>query len=147
VRPDRPALAAALDLSPHPEGGWYRQTWAAPASCRPPGYPGSRSTATAIYFLLEPGQSSRWHQVRSDELWLWHRGGPLMLLLGGPGDRPAAAPVEVELGPRVENGQQPQALVPGGTWQAARPAGAGEVLVSCIVSPGFDFTDFRMAEG
>ncbi len=148
TRPDlRPALAEALDLLPHPEGGWYRETWVAPVACQPSGYGGTRATATAIYFLLQAGQVSRWHVVRSDELWLWHRGGPLTLLLGGAGDSPAVAPAAVTLGPDVERGHTPQVLVPGGTWQSARPATELEVLVSCVVSPGFDFADFRMAEG
>lgn len=139
----KPATAAALDLMPHPEGGWFRQTWTSEVSFAPPGYGGERASATAIYFLLPPGEESIWHQVRSDELWLWHRGGPLMLLLGGTAERPAETPQAITVGPGIESGQVPQALVPAGTWQAARPAGELEALVSCIVSPGFDFTDFR----
>src|SRR5262245_46514567 len=81
----RPHLAQLLDLEPHPEGGWYRQTWRSAVSLSPPGYEGSRATATAIYFLLNPGEASRWHRVASDELWLWHAGGPLTLTLGGAG--------------------------------------------------------------
>ncbi|WP_199432837.1 cupin domain-containing protein [Qaidamihabitans albus] len=140
----RPPLAEALDLLPHPEGGWYRQTWRTEAAFRPPGYPGERAAATAIYYALEPGEESRWHQVRGDELWLWHRGGPLNLLLGGEGERPSRGPEVVTLGPAAERGERPQALVPGGCWQAARPAGTEAVLVSCVVSPGFDFADFRL---
>jgi predicted cupin superfamily sugar epimerase len=139
---DRPAVAETLDLLPHPEGGWFRQTWASPARFRPAGYPAERAGATGIYFLLPPGEESMWHVVRSDEVWLWHRGGPLTLLLGGAGDEPGSERT-ITLGPDVENGERPQALVPGGTWQAARPAGDEEVLVSCVVSPGFDFADFR----
>jgi predicted cupin superfamily sugar epimerase len=101
-----------------------------------------RRSATGIYFLLSPGEESVWHTVRSDEVWFWHRGGPLALVLGGGGDRPAAGET-ITLGPLVEDGQVPQALVPAGTWQAARPAGQEGVLVSCVVSPGFDFADFR----
>ncbi|MEU6035879.1 cupin domain-containing protein [Actinomadura sp. NPDC047616] len=138
----RPATAEALDLLPHPEGGWFRETWRAAARFTPDGYPGERAAATGIYFLLPPGEESVWHTVRSDELWLWHRGGPLTLLLGGDGDRPGETPEAVALGPDVIGGQRPQALVPAGTWQAARPAGAEEALVSCVVSPGFDFADF-----
>ncbi len=74
-------------------------------------------------------------------MWLWHRGGPLTLVLGGHEGQPAGT---LTLGPLVEEGQVPQALVPAGTWQAARPAGDEAVLVSCVVSPGFDFADFRM---
>lgn len=138
----RPDTAEALDLLPHAEGGWFRQTWATAATCRPPGYTGSRATATAIYYLLNPPERSRWHRVRSDEMWLWHHGGPLRMMLGGDGDAPAA-PDELTLGPDVADGQRPQLLVPGGTWQSARPV-TGETLVSCIVSPGFDVADFEL---
>jgi hypothetical protein len=137
----RPATAGALDLLPHPEGGWYRQTWAAAPTFEPPGYGGARAAATAIYFLLRPGERSCWHLVRSDELWLWHAGGPLTLRLGGTGDRPGE-PEDLALGPDLAAGQAPQRLVPGGHWQAAHPAGPQEVLVSCVVAPGFDFADF-----
>jgi predicted cupin superfamily sugar epimerase len=139
----RPPLAEQLDLQPHPEGGWFRETWRSPVSFRPEGYPGQRSAATAIYFLLHPGERSRWHVVRSDELWSWHRGGPLALRLGGAGDEPAAARTVV-LGGDVDAGEQPQVLVPGGAWQCAAPAGPAPVLVSCVVAPGFDFADFRL---
>lgn len=132
---ERPPIAHALDLLPHPEGGWYRETWKAPAKFTPDGYPGERFSATGIYFLLQPGEESIPHVVRSDEVWLWHRGGPLDLTIGEQ---------SVLLGPMVEDGQIPQALVPGGVWQSARPAGDEAVLVSCVVSPGFDFADFRV---
>lgn len=143
----RPATAEALDLLPHPEGGWYRQTWAAEPSFRPAGYRGPRAAATAIYFLLPPGAQSRWHAVRSGELWLWHAGGPLTLRLGGTGAQPAGRPQAVTLGPELGSDQHPQYLVPAGCWQAAEPAGSAEVLVSCVVAPGFDFADFRVLPG
>jgi len=143
----RPETAAALDLLPHPEGGWYRQTWAAGPELTPAGYPGPRAAATAIYFLLPPGAQSRWHVVRSAEMWLWHSGGPLTLLLGGTGPRPAAQPQALTLGPALGRGQHPQQLVPAGCWQAAWPAAAAEVLVSCVVAPGFDFADFSVLPG
>lgn len=139
----RPRIARLLDLRPHPEGGWFRETWRTSASLTPEGYPGERSSATGIYFLLAPGEESRWHTVRSDELWLWHRGGPLRLVLGGSDAEPGREEV-ITLGDDLELGQVPQALVPAGTWQAARPAGDAEVLVSCVVSPGFDFADFHL---
>ena len=145
-----PALAALLGLAPHPEGGWYARTWTAPASFVPPGYPGARPAATAIQFVLGSGEESAWHRVRSDELWLWQRGAPLSLWLGGDGASPAGNPTEVVLGPRPEDGQDTQVLVPGGVWQRARPRPApsdpdgGAVLVSCVVSPGFDFADFTL---
>ena len=139
----RPHLAEQLDLAPHPEGGWYRETWRADTTVRPTGYDGDRATATAIYFLLQPGERSRWHVVRSAELWLWHAGGPLRLGLGGTGPAPAEA-TEVLLGVDLAAGQRPQVVIPGGTWQSAEPAGDDPVLVSCVVSPGFDFADFRL---
>ncbi len=139
----RGATAEALDLLPHPEGGWYRQTWVAATPVSPPGYGGERPTGTAIYFLLQPGESSRWHRVRSDELYLWHHGGPLALTLGGQARIPAA-PTTMLLGPDLAADQRPQRLIPGGTWQTAVPAGTDEVLISCIVSPGFDFADFSV---
>jgi predicted cupin superfamily sugar epimerase len=139
-----PPLARQLDLQPHPEGGWFRETWRSPVTFSPAGYQGPRSAATAIYFLLHPGEQSRWHVVRSDELWLWHSGGPLTLHLGGAGPEPADGVAPVVVGPDVFAGQQPQALVPGGVWQRAAPAADEAVLVSCVVAPGFDFADFRL---
>lgn len=145
VRADvpRPALAAALDLAPHPEGGWYRETWRSGVSSTPDGYPGARASATAIYFVLGPGEESSWHRVRSAELWLWHAGGSLVLRLAGDAERPGVS-TELRLGGNVAAGQRPQAVVPPGTWQSAGPAGDTEVLVSCVVSPGFDFADFEL---
>ena len=139
----RPPLAEQLDLAPHPEGGWYRETWRSPVSLRPEGYGGQRSAATAIYFLLQPGERARWHVVRSDELWLWHGGGPVALQLGGAGGEPATG-TDIVLGADLAAGQQPQALVPGGVWQCAAPADEAPALVSCVVVPGFDFADFRV---
>lgn len=134
----RPVLAEQLDLAPHPEGGWFRETWRSERTLDLPDYDGPRSAGTAIYYLLAPGERSAWHRVRSAELWFWHRGGPLTLTLGGSGESPAE-PVESVLGPDA-----PQLLVPPGVWQAARPAGEEEVLVSCVVVPGFDFADFEL---
>lgn len=137
----RSRTAEELDLLPHPEGGWYRRTWASPVQVEPDGR-GSRPTATAIYFLLPPGQTSAWHAVASAELWLWHRGGPLTLSLGGDGDAPAEQPENKVLGAGA--GQDPQVLVPAGTWQRAAASPTAESLVSCVVSPGFDFADFTV---
>jgi predicted cupin superfamily sugar epimerase len=141
---DRPSTARLLDLAPNPEGGWYRQTWRSDTLVCPAGYPGERPTCTAIYFLLCPGEQSRWHVLRSAELWLWHSGGPLLLRLGGDGDLPDPRPSSVIVGPDIARGQRPQAFVPPDTWQTARPFGEEEVLVSCVVSPGFDFADFHL---
>lgn len=131
-----PERAAVLGLEPHPEGGWYRRTWASPASVDVGR--GPRPAATLILFLLPPGEASAWHTVTSDELWLWHGPDPLVLELGGSGERPGEAPDRI----RLDLGN-PQALVPAGVWQRTRPS-AGETLVSCAVSPGFDFADFAL---
>jgi len=137
---EKPKLAELLELAAHPEGGWYRETWRSEVSFQPEGYDGERASATAIYFLLGPGEESQWHRVRSAEIWLWHSGGPLTLQYG---ETPEQA-VAVTLGPDVVAGEQPQVVIPAGAWQAARPAGDQAVLVSCVVSPGFDFADFSM---
>jgi uncharacterized protein len=140
----RPHTADLLDLAPHPEGGWYRETWRAAPSCQPEGYPGPRAAATGIYFLLAPGEESAWHRVRSDEVWLWHSGGPLTLFDGGDGVRPTVRPEIVTMGADLTNGQVPQHVIPAAHWQSARPATTAEVLVSCVVAPGFDFADFTL---
>ncbi len=167
-------LIAALRLEPHPEGGWYRETWRAPVEVAAHG--GTRAVATSILFLLLPGERSRWHRVRSDEMWFWQGGGPLRLSLGGSAAAPAEAtrtptesansadsatsvfglapatpvasavePVTYVLGPDPVAGDLVQCLVPAGVWQAAEPTGGEYVLVGCVVAPGFDFADFELA--
>lgn len=131
-------LISRLDLAPHPEGGWYRETWRAPTE------PGARAAATAILFLLEADQASHWHKVDAAEIWCWHDGGALTLRTASDDAGPADA---VRLGPDIAAGEMPQAVVPAGHWQAAASAGggAGYSLVSCIVAPGFDFAGFTLA--
>ena len=136
MRP-RPPLAEALDLTPHPEGGWFRQTWASPVVVTLPDGR-TRPTATLIYFLLTAGDSSAWHRVASDELWLAHTGS-VTLEYGGSG----TAPVPSGTASVAVDGE-PQALVPAGVWQRTVPA-SYDALVSCLVSPGFDFADFELA--
>lgn len=128
------AIITALGLQPHPEGGWYRETFRAAPN-------GGRSTVTAIHFLLEAGQHSHWHRVDADEIWCWHAGAALQLGIAPAGGGPALWQV---LSGDVMAGQAVQAVVPAGDWQAAR-ADAGWALVSCIVAPGFDFAGFEMA--
>jgi predicted cupin superfamily sugar epimerase len=125
------AIIAKLGLQPHPEGGWYRQTWVGPMV-------GGRASGTAILFLLKAGERSHWHRVDADEIWLWHAGAPLVLSMGV--DRA----VEHRLGPDVLGGEVVQAVVPAGWWQAARSTGEW-TLVSCTVSPGFRFEGFELA--
>lgn len=133
---ERPALAEQFDLQPHPEGGWYRQTWASPVNVTLPDGR-VRPTATLIHFLLPAGESSAWHRVRSDELWLAHH-GEVTLEMGGTGEAPGSPET------RVLGADQPQVLVPADVWQRTVVSSA-DALVSCLVSPGFDFADFELA--
>ena len=136
-------LVERLGLVAHPEGGWYAETWRGATEVDTPA--GTRASATAILYLLESGERSAWHRVRSDELWLHHTGGSLELTLGGDGDRPGVQPESLVLGSATD-GHRPQVVVPGGHWQTARPLDDEAVLVSCFVSPGFDFADFELLE-
>ncbi|MBP1804490.1 cupin domain-containing protein [Rubellimicrobium aerolatum] len=128
-------IIAHLSLAPHPEGGWYRQTWAAEAG------PGERPAGTAILFLLREGERSHWHRVDAAEIWHFHAGAPLVLSLADSEVGPARG---ILLGPEVLAGQSPQGIVPAGWWQAARSTGAW-TLVGCTVSPGFRFEGFELA--
>ncbi len=120
---------------PHPEGGWFRETWRSEQLVNTPR--GVRSSATAISFLLAPGQRSQWHRVRgAGELWLWSEGGLLRLTLGGAGAQPAE-PRTVVLGPGDQH------LVHPNEWQSAEPVD-GPVTCTCVVSPGFDYADFEL---
>ncbi len=127
----------SLRLQAHPEGGWYRETWRAPETVATAA--GPRSAGTSILYLLEPGQSSAWHRVRSVELWLWQGGGSLLLSLGGTALAPAQDRT-VLLGP---DGVLQHVVRPG-EWQAAKPAAPVSVVCGCVVVPGFDFADFEL---
>lgn len=124
-----------LDLRPHPEGGWYRETWRAPAPDN------ARASATSIYFLLEQGQRSHWHKVDATEIWLWHAGSPAVISTSPADTGPIT---EVMLGGDVLAGETPQHLIAPDHWQSAH-AIEGWTLVSCIVSPGFEFDGFELA--
>jgi predicted cupin superfamily sugar epimerase len=137
----------ALELVPHPEGGFYREIWRSQARVEPADARGARAALTSIYFLLPGGAVSRWHRVRSDELWHHCEGAPLELWLARPED---LALRTLRLGPldaserRASEGEQaPVHAVPAGHWQAARSTGA-YTLVSCSVGPGFEFADFEL---
>lgn len=143
-----PEWARGLGLQPHPEGGYYTETWsssiAIDGESLPGEYDGERVLATAILYLLPPDRISAWHVVTSDELWFFHRGGPLELTFGGEAGEPSPHN-SVVLGSDLLAGHQPQVLVPGGVWQQARPLTDEAALVGCVVAPGFDFRDFRLA--
>lgn len=125
-------IIARLGLVPHPEGGHYRQTWAADNPGRP--------TGTCIYFLLKAGEVSHWHRVDATEIWLYHSGAPLILSTAQTDEGPATDHV---LSPDLTTGA-PQLIVPEGHWQSARSSG-DHTLVSCTVSPGFSFDGFVLA--
>ena len=128
-------IIAHFTLQPHPEGGWYRETWRATP------IDGARPSGTAILFLLKAGQCSHWHRVDATEIWHFHAGAALELRLA----EQAAGPAERQvIGTDFASAQAPQAIVPQGWWQSARTLGDW-TLVSCTVSPGFDFAGFELA--
>ncbi|MSP89505.1 MAG: cupin domain-containing protein [Alphaproteobacteria bacterium] len=128
-------VTAALGLVPHPEGGYFRETYR-----HKPG-DGGRGAKTAIYYLLRAGEVSRWHRVRdADEIWHFYAGAALRLEIS-PEGRTVAAHL---LGPDIAAGHRPQILVPRGHWQSARCLGDW-TLVGCTVAPAFDFAGFEMA--
>jgi uncharacterized protein len=138
-------LIRALGLQPHPEGGFYKETWRSnitlPQGILPEGYEGNRSAGTSILFLLPTGHSSRWHRVKSAELWFHQAGDPLEL--GVTED------LEKETKP-IFLGRDScfQSIVPPNWWQRAQPVAgiAGYALVGCVVVPGFDFVDFELID-
>ena len=134
-------LIEQLRLQPHPEGGHYREIVRTPAAVQPDDGRGSRTALTSIYFLLAAGERSRWHRLRSDEVWHFIEGEPLELFRFTD---PKGSVERVVLGP-VAEGTQPVATVPAGAWQAARSTGA-YTLVSCDVAPGFEFADFQLLD-
>lgn len=130
-------IISRLNLAPHPEGGWFRETWRAPA------VGGGRASSTAILFLLAAGEKSHWHRVDADEIWIWQAGDALALHTAA---EITSAPSSLILGNDLA-AQHLQGIVPAGQWQAAEPVAGdhGYVLVSCIVAPGFDFAGFTLA--
>ncbi len=132
VRPGE-SLIAALDLVPHPEGGWYRRTWEAPAAS------GERPAASAIYYLLLEGEESASHRIDADELWHFYAGDPLELTREWPDGRSDV----VMLGPDIVAGQAPQIVIEAGVWQSARPLGRF-ALVGATVTPAFTFDGFEL---
>jgi predicted cupin superfamily sugar epimerase len=145
-------LVRRLGLLPHPEGGYFRETYRASesvaASALPRRFNGERSISTAIYFLLEAGQRSHLHRIRSDEVWHFYAGDPLLVV-----EIDAAGVLETtQLGGDLGAGAVFQHVVPAGRWFGAIPAEGGRfapmgfTLVGCTVAPGFDFADFELGE-
>ncbi len=132
-------LVRSLSLSPHREGGYFREVFRAGNTVTPDDSRGRRSALTAIYYLLETGDQSRFHQLRSDEVWHHYEGDTLIIWITAPDLREVR---ELRLGP-LQHGAEPVACVPAGSWLAARSLGA-YTLVGCTVGPGFEFEDFAM---
>jgi predicted cupin superfamily sugar epimerase len=131
---DASEVIGLLALSPHPEGGWFRETWRGPAPA------GGRGSGTAIYYLLAEGERSHWHRIDAAEVWHFYAGDPLELTFSADG-------VSVDrrrLGGALSDRTQPQHVVPAHTWQSARPLGRW-ALVGCTVSPAFEPGGFELA--
>ena len=124
-----------LGLQPHPEGGFYRETWRSPTGAD------RRASGTAIYYLLQPDRGSHWHRVDATAIWHYYAGGPLELSVSRYGVHTETA----VLGADLTSGERPQIVIDAHVWQSARTLG-DFTLVGCTVSPGFEFSGFAMAE-
>ena len=144
---DAEAVIHLLGLTPHPEGGHYRELYRSaeehPAAALPARYGGARAYGTGIYYLLRAGERSRFHRIKSDELWHHYAGGPVAVhLLHDDGTHQ-----RMVLGPPPQ-GDGWQIVVPQGVWFAAEVLDdAGYALVGCTVAPGFEYADFELADG
>jgi uncharacterized protein len=127
-------IITLLELQPHPEGGYYRETFRDAREVE------GRASSTAIYFLLRGGEPSRWHRLDAAEIWHWYAGAPLELVVAVEG-RDATRNT---LGPNLRSGQRPQAIVPAHHWQRAVSTGEW-TLAGCTVAPGFTFEAFELA--
>jgi hypothetical protein len=128
-------MIARLELRPHPEGGYYRETFRDTRVDEK-----GRALSTAIYFLLPRGERSHWHRIDAVEVWHFYAGSPLLLQMAGD----SGVQHTVRLGPDATAGERPQAIVPAHFWQAAESTGDW-TLVGCTVSPGFEFATFELA--
>jgi len=130
-----------LDLLPHPEGGYYKETYRSTVSAEFDGFSGRRDVATGIYYLLEKGDFSALHRIKSDETWHFYSGDALELFEITPDGKL----IETRIGNNLEKGEVPQYTVNAGNWFGSRSGGEYS-LVGCTVYPGFDFQDFEMGE-
>ncbi len=131
-----------LQLLPHPEGGYYKETYRSEKEISVEGFEGNRNTSTAIYFLLKDAEKSHLHRIKSDEIWFFHEGTSIEIIVFYNNEYSIYT-----LGRELDKGEVYQLTVPAGAWFGARIKDAkGFVLVSCTVAPGFDFADFELAE-
>ena len=144
IVPDRMSieqLVHALELAPHPEGGYFRETYRAPRHDAH-----GRSASTLIYFLLAAGQVSKLHRIDADEGWHLYLGGPLEIH-EFDAERPDVSPIVTRLGTDLERGERPQHVVPAGRWFGATLGErAPYALVGCSVAPGFEFASFELGD-
>lgn len=139
-------LIEQFQLLPHPEGGWYKETYKSTekitVNALPQRFSGERAFSTAIYFLLEQGNFSAFHRIKSDECWHFYAGDPLEVFVIFPVGQLQV----ITLGQDIKKGHLYQYVVPANCWFASRPAKNSRFcFVGCTVSPGFDFTDFELA--
>jgi hypothetical protein len=138
LHPRAQAIVRSLQLTPHPEGGFYREVFRSPHTIEPEDGRGPRSALTLIAFLVVEGRPSRWHRVASDECWHWIEGSSLELRVADP-ELERVTPVRLGAGEDA----LPAHVVPAASWQAARALGP-YALVTCAVAPGFEFEDFTL---
>ncbi len=139
------AIVECLGLQPHPERGYFRETYRASSSVAAGTHDGTRAASTAIYFLITAREPATYlHRLKSDEVFHLYDGGPLEILRLFPDGRSDVA----RLGMNLQAGERPQIVVPAGTWFGTELAsGAPHCLVGCTVAPGFEFADFELAQG
>ena len=146
MKPRVAQLIKALNLTPHPEGGHYRETYKSgltfDAAAESPAFSGRRSCGAAIYFLLADEEVSHLHRIKADELWHFYEGAPLTVHV----IHPDGTLEQILLGPDTLKGERFQAMVPAGCWFGASLSQGGHALVGCTTHPGFEFEDFQMAE-
>lgn len=140
-------IILSLDLRPHPEGGYFKETYRSRGTldpkCLGDAYSGLRNYATGIYYLLTAEVFSAFHNIRQDEIWHFYKGSPIQLHMISPNGNYS----QVQIGSDFKKGEQPQFVVPGGYWFAAETFSNGVYgLVGCTVTPGFDFDDFVLAD-
>lgn len=130
-----------LDLQPHPEGGYFKETYRCPLTYNNEDFDAPRNLSTGIYFLLTKDNYSAFHRIKSDEMWHFYDGDTLFIHVIHPDGQYEC----IQLGKDIENGEKPQAIVPARSWFASESKGTFS-LVGCTVAPGFDFNDFEMAK-
>lgn len=132
-----------LQLDPHPEGGFFKETYRSPTTSSFENFSADRHVSTGIYFLLTAGNFSAFHRIKSDEMWHFYTGDPLSIYVIDENGKDH----EIKLGLNLDAGEVPQAVVPANCWFASRVKEGGVYgLVGCTVAPGFDFEDFEMAD-